>query len=86
MSSRLRKYGLTEDEYDFIFEQQGGSCKLCSFKPRIRNLAIDHDHRTGKVRGLLCNECNLGLGKFKDDPELLKEAAKYLEEHGSVPV
>ena len=84
--SRLRKYGLVQEDYDFMFYEQGGMCKLCGFKAKFRNLSVDHDHKTLKVRGLLCSECNLGLGKFKDDPAVLREAARYLEAYGSVLV
>lgn len=61
------------------------ACELCGryeTKSRWKKLFIDHDHQTKKVRGLLCMECNTGLGKFKDSPELLRKAANYLEKRG----
>lgn len=62
---------------------RSGVCKICGEPEKtkkqgtLRRLSIDHDHRTGKVRGLLCYYCNLGLGKFKDNPELLMKAYLY---------
>jgi len=69
-----------------MFLSQNGVCAICSggetVKTRgtLRRLAVDHDHETGKVRGLLCNRCNNGLGNFRDDPDLLREAIAYLQE------
>lgn len=63
---------------------QNFSCAICGgndFERIGRVLSVDHDHKTGKVRGLLCLTCNSGLGIFKDDPVLLKKASSYLEEH-----
>jgi hypothetical protein len=61
---------------------QGGRCAICGKVPRSRRLAVDHDHKTGEVRGLLCASgdfgCNKGLGYFNDDPELLRRAYEYL--------
>lgn len=69
-----RKYGLTHEEYDSLMEQK--ECGICE---KEGPLVIDHCHSTGRVRGLLCNDCNLGLGRFKDSPELLISAAEYLK-------
>lgn len=77
-------YEISRLEYDKILHDQGGVCKLClgSQVGRWDKLDIDHDHVTGKVRGLLCGNCNRGLGLLKDSPELLRRAADYLaEEH-----
>ncbi len=56
-------------------------CEICGYPPDTRRLAIDHDHDTGKLRGMLCHTCNLGLGAFKDDPERLMNAILYLAPH-----
>ena len=74
------QYGITSDNYNKMFIDQNGCCAICNahqseFK---KPLSVDHCHTTGKVRGLLCNECNLGLGKFKDNIELLEKAIEYL--------
>lgn len=80
----LAKFGIVPDEYDKLLAEQGGVCALCSGTEPIqgRMLAVDHCHATGRNRGLLCSNCNMGLGKFKDDPALLDRAANYLREYG----
>lgn len=78
----LRKaYGLTLATYDEMVGQQNGRCAICRHLPGVKGLAVDHDHGTGVVRALLCGNCNPGLGKFMDDPALLRAAASYLEHH-----
>lgn len=72
---RLYRYGLTEEAYDALMEKQDGGCAICGAEG---DFSVDHCHDTKKVRGLLCRECNIGLGKFKDDPELLRKAISYL--------
>lgn len=81
-----RLYGLNQDGYNELLNKQGGVCKICkkleiSVEPRtgrIRALAVDHCHDTGKIRGLLCKGCNQAIGLLKNNPELCFEAAKYL--------
>lgn len=75
-----RIYGITIKEYYKMLEDQGGGCAVCGKTPgeNGRRLAVDHDHETGEVRGLLCSSCNTGLGNFKDDPQLLESAMYYL--------
>jgi hypothetical protein len=73
------RFGLTQNDYDAMFTQQGGCCAICGSGPKGKHLYIDHDHNTGAIRGLLCNYCNLGLGKFKDNPDTLRKAARYLD-------
>jgi len=71
-----RKYGITLEEYDTIIAR---GCAICgNHGPRM---ALDHDHANGRIRDALCVSCNNGLGRFKDDPELLRTAADYLERH-----
>jgi len=74
------KYGITREQYDLLCESQGGRCAVCTTTtPGGRGAwAVDHDHRTGKVRGLLCTKCNTGIGLFDDDPVRLRAAIKYL--------
>lgn len=72
----LRAYGLTEETYNEMFDSQGGKCLICG---DALTLVVDHDHVTGKVRGLLCNQCNVGLGSFKDRLDLLRNAVLYLQ-------
>lgn len=71
------------DVYKKLFEEQGGICAICSSPEngRYSHLSIDHDHNTNKIRGLLCNNCNRGLGLLKDSEELLRKAAKYVENY-----
>jgi len=81
--SRLkRKYGITVEEYDAMFVAQGGRCAACdstdSGDPRFDTFAVDHDHETGKVRGLLCAGCNRALGLVKDNVDTLMSLAAYL--------
>lgn len=68
------KYGLTRAQYDEMAEK---GCAICGGQPSDR-LYVDHDHKTGMVRGLLCHQCNSGLGMFKDDKSLLAKAIEYL--------
>ncbi len=75
-------YGMTEDDYNFILEAQQGVCKICGTdradRRTERRFAIDHCHKTGKIRGLLCNTCNRALGLFKDSTSSLVNALNYL--------
>ena len=75
-----RKYGISLQEYDYLYKRQNGLCAICKeVNLNGWQLAIDHDHKTGKVRGLLCSSCNTGLGLFKDSIENLNSAVDYLE-------
>lgn len=71
---------VTSGQYDEMFQKQNGRCGVCGRESEER-LRIDHDHRTGKIRKLLCNGCNTGLGMFQDDPNLLEQAAAYIRKH-----
>ena len=82
--SMLRKnYGITLAQYDQMLLTQRNGCLICGKSPEEngRRLAVDHDHASGMVRGLLCSNCNSALGKFQDDPVLLRAAAEYLESY-----
>jgi len=79
----LRTYGLTLEQYDTLVEVQGGRCAICREAPTGRNrnerrLHVDHDHVTGRVRGLLCLMCNRGIGMLRDRADLAQSAADYL--------
>lgn len=78
----LQKFGITEDDYMRMLKAQGGRCYICQKKPRSdRRLAVDHDHRTGEFRGLLCGHCNhILLGTFHENVDLFQRAADYLTE------
>ena len=72
------RFGITIGEYEEILSGQKGVCGICYKPPGKRRLAIDHNHKTGEIRGLLCYNCNRGLGWFKGGPGQLDSAAKYL--------
>jgi hypothetical protein len=74
-------FGIGIEDYERMLEEQEGRCYLCRGSSPDRALAVDHCHTTGVVRGLLCDLCNRGLGMFKDNPELLRAAADYVEKH-----
>lgn len=76
----LAKYGLTLDDYDRLHSAQEGRCLICDTETDY-NLAVDHCHDTGEVRGLLCIPCNVGIGNLGDDPDRLRAAADYLENY-----
>ncbi len=81
----LKTYGLTRSAYDAMLSAQGGVCAICSqpemriMRGKVAALSVDHCHETGKVRGLVCNRCNVGLQMFRDDPEIIAKAAAYLK-------
>jgi len=84
-----RDYGITLEEYNLLLQQQEGVCAICHEPETYTNpksgiiqfLSVDHNHATGKVRKLLCHDCNVGLGYFRDSPLRLNSAAKYLLDH-----
>lgn len=83
-------FGITIEQYDEMEASQGGLCAICR-EPEIvadpknpavmKRLAVDHNHDSGKIRGLLCQRCNMGLGYFRDNDRLLNLAADYLQSH-----
>src|SRR3990167_3179473 len=88
LAQRLRPFGISVQEYQTILTEQNNKCAICERRrnidhKRFKRLHLDHNHKTGKVRGLLCSSCNLGLGKFRDDPTIIEKAAMYLRlSHG----
>lgn len=80
-NATLRQFGITQEDYDELFKKQDGKCVICGVEKNggKQNFCVDHDHTTGKVRGLLCHNCNLSIGLMKDNPDLLRKAAEYLE-------
>lgn len=77
---RLKKYGLSKDDYQAILLKQNSKCAICGIPQAelLYDLAIDHCHITETIRGLLCKKCNLGIGNFGDNIAILKNAIKYL--------
>ena len=83
----FRDFGITLKDYDKMLEKQNGGCKICGTKEighkRQGRFCVDHNHKTGKIRGLLCTNCNRLLGAAKDDIEILTKAITYLTESKS---
>lgn len=83
INTRLKSsFGIDIEDYEKMLEDQNGVCAICGAKHadvRKHRLHVDHCHETEQVRGLLCSNCNMGLGKFQDDLQLLKNAVAYLE-------
>jgi hypothetical protein len=79
------QYGITIEEYDQMVVNQGGRCKVCGTDTpncHHKRFVVDHNHKTGVIRGLLCSTCNTGLGNFFDNPDTLLKAAQYLYTNG----
>ncbi len=93
--ANLTRYGIGIEGYAEMFAAQDGKCAICGGQPcgnrwtrdaetgekREQRFSVDHCHKTGKVRALLCGQCNRGIGDFKDNPELMRKAAEYVEKH-----
>ena len=71
-----QRYGIGASDVEALKESQGGLCAVCRKLPAVQ---VDHDHVTGRVRGILCDGCNGGLGHFRDDPEVIRRAIAYVE-------
>lgn len=83
----MRLYGITSAQYDELLESQGGGCAICGRPPKNVRLSVDHDHKTGLTRGLLCWHCNTRLlGAARENPQALRNAADYLESPPAVRV
>ena len=78
------KYGITADDYDFMYAGQKGCCLICG--KHKNKLIIDHDHVSGMVRGLLCSGCNTGIGQLQDNVDILTKAIEYINRHSYVRV
>lgn len=85
---KLKKaYGITLDQYNEMLSKQDGKCMICLvnnngyYRKKPRAFAVDHCHTTGKIRGLLCSDCNTGIGLLKDNIDLLNNAIKYLNKN-----
>lgn len=76
---------ISPEELAALEAEHGNRCAICGAEPGAKGLAVDHDHATGEVRGLLCLSCNLGLGNYRDSPELLELARSYLEQSQRKP-
>lgn len=76
----MNRYGITIQQRNEMFNKQDGLCAICGKPPKtiLTQFHIDHDHMTGRIRGLLCVKCNMGLGLFKDNLRLLEKAKEYL--------
>lgn len=78
---RLHNHGMTELHFGMLMYEQNHACAICYTPFEGIRICVDHDHKTGRLRSLLCNNCNSGLGQFKDDPERLSSAINYLKSH-----
>jgi len=79
------RYGISAKEYDALLARQNGKCAICGLEmDEGKRLAVDHDHETGKVRGILHVRCNSAIALFKASPEICRKEAEYLEKHGKV--
>jgi len=79
-----KKMGWNPDEVEAFVKIRNGTCEICGKQGDWRALAVDHCHKTNKLRGVLCSQCNVGLGSFRDRPDLLFKAADYLKRHAEV--
>jgi hypothetical protein len=81
--NRKHRYGLSVEEYAALAAVAGGKCQVCGQPPKapFKTLDVDHDHVTGKVRGLLCRPCNTAVGVTNEDPGILRALADYIEVH-----
>jgi hypothetical protein len=84
-TQRLKEFGLSLNDFDEMLKNQNGLCAIC-YKPetgvlydKVKNLSVDHDHSSGKVRGLLCSNCNRGIGHLKENFDIMERAIEYLK-------
>jgi hypothetical protein len=82
-SYQFTRYGLTKEKFNQLLAKQNGVCAICEQPEKHKKrLSVDHCHETKRVRGLLCSNCNVGLGFFRDNPKVLRASADYLENWG----
>ncbi len=79
LKNRIDRYKISLDSYQELLNLQNGRCAICGTEINQKTCRIDHDHTTGKVRGLLCTSCNTGIGLFKDSSNIILNAAEYLK-------
>ena len=84
IKNRIRKHGVSEDDYKSLLALQEGACGICHKVPEDSVLSVDHDHQTGKIRGLLCNNCNVAIGLLNDSLDNLRNAYDYLEKASKI--
>lgn len=82
LRKKAKALGVDVEVLRRIEKTQNGRCAICGSAQKKKSLSVDHCHKTGRVRGMLCQDCNFGLGKFKDSPTLLQTAISYLEGYG----
>ena len=82
----MASFGIALAAYELMLAEQGGVCAICQQPPKKQALSVDHDHTTGRIRGLLCQSCNTGIGLLQDDPSILRVAITYLEETKNEPM
>lgn len=78
----VRSYGISLEDFNRLVDEQGGVCAIC--QRSNKKLVVDHDHKTGKVRSLLCFRCNIAIGLLEDSPKLATDVIKYLVFHGNI--
>jgi hypothetical protein len=80
-----KNYGISIDDYDKLLELQNGQCVICGKTgSSVRSLAVDHNHKTGKIRGLLCIKCNVWVGDLEKNPEIFGKIKSYLQKHNEI--
>lgn len=84
LQRRALRYGVSKDQLISMLRSQNFKCAVCVVDIQETNFVVDHCHTTNKVRGLLCGPCNLGLGQLKDDVNVVRSLARYLERYGSL--
>ena len=83
VQNRERTLGITEEKYWDLYHKQEGRCGICNrrlYSKRYKSFCVDHDHKTGKIRGLLCHNCNRAIGMLQDDPAAIRRAAEWVED------